>query len=167
MCLGQQHTPASIAKNNMCIFSKMTFSEGFLQKNFQICLLICSGFVISQLAVLGKTITVSKWRENKWSRRTKIATKWITQDFYKMVIYDIQRLIWKKKSSYSLLRLRRCFSLPMEKEITHKNQNICFEKANERRKHLSTQLATRRFSISSNPFVKIITAKFKFLGKQL
>lgn len=62
-----EHTKkASLVKlKNICIFSKMTFSEVSLRKDFQICLLICLGFVVSQLAVLGKTIAVSKWRENK------------------------------------------------------------------------------------------------------
>lgn len=64
--ISERTEQTSIAKlNNTCIFSKMTFSEASLRKDFQICLPICFGFVVSQLAVLGKTITVSKWRENK------------------------------------------------------------------------------------------------------
>lgn len=76
----------SSAKSNTCIFSKMTFKEGFLQKNFQICLLIFLGFVISQLAVLkekqspcqngGKICDQGEWRYYCQKMDNEIYTMW-------------------------------------------------------------------------------------------
>lgn len=98
----------STAKSNTCIFSKMTFKEGFLQKNFQICLLIFLGFVISQLAVLkekqspcqngGKICDQGEWRY--------YCQKWIT-----------------KFTQCGKLRRNRVVWLP--RRLKKKDKNVC------------------------------------------
>ena len=127
----------SSAKSNTCIFSKMTFKEGFLQKNFQIYLLIFLGFVISQLAVLkekqspcqngGKICDQGEWRY--------YCQKWITK-FTQCGKLRRNRVVWlprrlkkkkrKKRLSHKPLRLP-CFRfLPwvipnIKREIIHKS----------------------------------------------